>query len=87
MKSTRKIKVMQITHDLDLGGLQQVVINLCKFVDKQKFDISILCLRGIGAFGSEAKQIGVKVFALPINQEKTDYFSFLKVARILNKEK
>ena len=83
----RKIKLMQITHDLAIGGLQQVVVNLCKFINKDKFDVSVLCLRALGPFADEVRQMGIKVHFLPQPPNGTDYFSFLKVAKILRREK
>jgi glycosyltransferase involved in cell wall biosynthesis len=77
---------MQITHDLGIGGLQQVVVNLCRAVDKNKFDVSALCLRDLGAFASEIEKMGIKVFLLPQKKNGVDYFSFLKVAKILKRE-
>jgi len=81
-----KLKLMQITHDLAIGGLQRVVVNLCKYIDRNKFDISVLCLRNLGEFVHEVESMGIKVYFLP-QENGTDYFSFLKVAKILRKEK
>jgi sugar transferase (PEP-CTERM/EpsH1 system associated) len=82
-----KIKVMQITHDLAIGGLQRVVVNICKnIVDREKFDISVLCLRDLGEFVPEVESMGIKVHFLP-QTKGTDYLSFLKVAKILRHEK
>lgn len=78
---------MQITHDLAIGGLQQVVVNLCRSIDHSQFDISVLCLRDLGEFVPDVESLGVKVHYLPQKDDGTDYFSFLKVAKILRQEK
>ena len=77
---------MQITHDLAIGGLQRVVVNICKNIDREKFDISVLCLRDLGEFVPEVESMGIKVYFLP-QKNGTDYLSFLKVAKILRHEK
>ena len=77
---------MLITHDLAIGGLQQVVVNLCRTIDRDKFDVSVLCLRALGEFALEVEKLGIKVFFLP-QKKGTDYFSFFKVAKILRREK
>lgn len=82
-----KKKLMQITHDLAIGGLQQVVVNICRSINREKFDISILCLKDGGEYLSEVDSLGIKVFHLPHKIKGTDYFSFLKVAKILRQEK
>ena len=35
-----KLKLMQITHDLAIGGLQQVVVNISKTIDRKEFDMA-----------------------------------------------
>lgn len=82
-----KTRVLQITHDLAIGGLQKVVVNLCKNIDKSKFDVSVLCLRELGEFAPELMDYGVNVIYLPQKMNGTDYFGFTKVAKILKKEK
>ena len=82
-----KIRLMQITHDLAIGGLQQVVVNLCRSIDHDRFHITVLCLRALGPLAQEIEQLGIKVILLPQSEQGTDYFSFLKVAKILRTEK
>ena len=81
------IRLMQITHDLAIGGLQQVVLNLCRNIDREAFDVSVLCLRAVGPLSKEIEKLGIKVISLPNQANRTDYFSFLKVAKIFRKER
>lgn len=78
---------MQITHDLALGGLQQVVVNLCRTINRDLFDVSVLCLRELGCFVSEVRDLGIKVHFLEQKNGGTDYFSFIKVARKLREQR
>ncbi len=82
----RRLKVMQITHDLGIGGLQQVVVNICRTINKGLFDISVLCLRDLGSYVPEVESLGIKVTLIP-QKKGTDYLGFLKVADILRKER
>jgi len=79
----RRIRLMQITHDLSIGGLQQVVVNLCRTINRELFDVSVLCLRDLGCFVPEVQALGIKVHFLPQKESSTDYLSFLKVGKIL----
>jgi len=81
-----KRRLMIITHDLGIGGLQQVVVNLCRYIDREKFIPSVLCLRKKGEFSKNVENMGIKVFSLPFTN-RTDYFSFMKVAQVLREEK
>ena len=76
---------MQITHDLAIGGLQQVIVNICRTINRELFDVSVLCLRGLGEFVPVVQGLGINVFCLP--QGEIDYFPFLKIARILRQQK
>jgi len=78
---------MQITHDLAIGGLQQVVVNICRSIDRKLFDISVLCLRSLGELMPEVERLGIKVTLLPQKKNGVDYFAFLKIAKILRDEK
>jgi len=78
---------MLITHDLALGGLQQVVVNICRSINRDVFEPSVLCLRALGDHALEIQKLGIKVMLLPQIKDRVDYFSFLKVAKILESEK
>jgi sugar transferase (PEP-CTERM/EpsH1 system associated) len=83
----KRVRVMQITHDLALGGLQRVVLNICNTIDRERFEVSVLCLRGLGMFAPEIEKGGTKVMLVPQVQGRADYFCFVKVARILRDER
>jgi glycosyltransferase involved in cell wall biosynthesis len=83
----KKVRLMQITHDLAIGGLQQVIVNLCRTIDRERFDVSVLCLRHLGEFVPIVEKLGIEVILLPQKQNSIDYLSFLKVAKILREKK
>ena len=83
----KPINLMQVTHDLAIGGLQQVVVNICRTINRDMFHVVVLCLRGLGEFVPEIENLGIKVILLPQKDNGTDYLSFLKVARVFQKEK
>jgi len=59
-----KINVLYIIWSLGLGGAEQVVINLAKGLDRNRFQPFICCLNDEGLFADELKAKGIKVFAL-----------------------
>ncbi len=83
----QRIKVMQVTHDLAIGGLQQVVVSLCRSIDQAKYEVSVLCLRDLGPLSEEIESLNINVRLLPQKKGKTDYLSFFKVAKIIKEEK
>lgn len=83
----RRLRLLQITHDLDLGGLQQVIYNLCRTLDRDRFEISVLCLREKGLFADDVEALGIPVHLLEQKERGADYLAFLKVARLLREQR
>lgn len=79
-------KVMQITHSLAMGGLQQVLLNLCRHIDRSMFDISVVCLKELGVFAKKLHELDIEVILIP-HTKRTDYFTFVKLAHILREKK
>jgi glycosyltransferase involved in cell wall biosynthesis len=83
----KKVRLMQITHDLAIGGLQQVIVNICRTIDRDRFDVSVLCLRHLGEFVPAVQKLGIEVMLLPQKHNGVDYLSFLKVAKLLRERR
>jgi glycosyltransferase involved in cell wall biosynthesis len=81
----RPLRVMQIVPDLGVGGLPQVVLTLCRAIDRERFSLSALCLHYKGEFGEELERLGIPVFVVE-QTERTDYLACLKIARILREQ-
>jgi glycosyltransferase involved in cell wall biosynthesis len=80
----KRLRIMQVTHDLGIGGLPRVVADICKHIDKTRFDISVSCLRGLGEYAEELEENGIKVYRVPPSKNnKVDYLSFLKLHGLL----
>ena len=57
-------KVAHLTFDMQIGGAEQVILNLVAHSDSSKFDVSILCLeREIGPFGKHLIDRGFSVIS------------------------
>ena len=78
---------MQVTEDLGIGGMERVVVTLCALVDRERFEPSVVCLREGGMLAEELAAIGVPVHVLPWRQGKGSYGSFLRLARLLRRER
>lgn len=58
------LRILHITHSLNIGGLERVVVDLAKGFKKNGHFVSICCLDGKEPLGEEAEKAGVKVFSL-----------------------
>jgi sugar transferase (PEP-CTERM/EpsH1 system associated) len=87
MPEKNKIKIMQITHDLNIGGLQRLVVDISKYLDKSRYDVSVCALREGGILENELIRNSIKVIKLPAAQNGVDYLAFWKLYKILRDER
>lgn len=81
------MRVMQVTDDLGVGGLERVVSLLCRHLDPARFESSALCLREGGEFADELSADGIPVHVLPWSSDRVDYTAFRRVAEVLRRER
>ena len=85
---TKKIKIMFVTGALSFGGLERVVINLCKYINPEIFVPIIVCLKSRGELAYEVENIGISFYCLNANQNQAyKYFTWWQLRKILKKEK
>jgi glycosyltransferase involved in cell wall biosynthesis len=82
---TRRTRVLQVIEDLNVGGLERVVVTLCRTIDRDRFDIGVLCIRGSGVLEAELREIGVPVIDIGGSPGRASYFAFRKVAEALRR--
>ena len=78
---------MQITHDLNIGGLQRVVVDLAKRMDKDRFHVSVCALREGGPLEKELADDGIEVIRMPAMNNRADYFRFWKLYKAMIEKK
>jgi glycosyltransferase involved in cell wall biosynthesis len=83
----RRLRVMQITDNLGAGGLEQVVVTLCRTMDRTRFEPSVLCMSFVGELGSRLADADVPVFQIGRRVDRPNYFAYRAVARVLRDER
>jgi glycosyltransferase involved in cell wall biosynthesis len=79
-----RTRLLQITHDLHVGGLPRVVDTLCRTIDRSRFDVEVLCLRDVGPLGEALRaDLGIPVHKLREDGDVPDRLAFMKIARFL----
>jgi len=82
----RKTNVMIVVAGLNIGGLEVVIANLCRHLDRAKFDVSICCLKVIGSIGRELIAEGYSVHALEKPRGlRNNYVSWLQLLALTRK--
>jgi len=83
----KKIKVMQLTWGMGIGGLERVIMNLCHYLDKEKYDVSVYCLHKKGIFGEVLESEGYNIYFLKGQNRLNKYIQCLQLASFLKKKK
>lgn len=58
----KKIRVMHLLYYLSIGGLEQVVLNLTRQLDRNRYEPSVACLRESGTLKAEFEKQNIPVF-------------------------
>src|SRR5262245_34519977 len=78
-----RIRVLQVTHDLGVGGLPNVVRTLALSLDRDRFDMSVLCLHDRGPLADELEQAGIPVYLSGRKRRPDSFWAFLPIRRFL----
>src|SRR5262245_7629389 len=81
----RPVNLMLLGSSLYIGGAEMVISHLAERLDRRRFNVSVCCLKARGQIGDELvrKGIDVTVIADPANAKRVDYFTSLKLRRVL----
>ncbi len=72
----RHVRVVLLIRSLGLGGAERQLATLAKNLDRQVFDVTVLCFYGGGAFAQELTSRGVRVISLD-KKGRWEVFRFL----------
>jgi len=86
MLTQKRLKILHVTQYLDIGGLETMILELCRRLDRTLFDVEILCLNGY-----DPKYIqGVIDDGIPVHlikkQHRFDLGFFLRIARFIREK-
>ena len=83
----RRLKVLHVVPHMHIGGLEKVIVNLWKHLDRRLIDLSVCCELEKGVLGESLEQDGCELLRLPASRRKTDYFTWLKLCRLLRQRR
>jgi len=79
-----KKNLLIVNSSLCLGGAETVIYNLCRHINRDLFDVRVCHLKERGNIGEELYRLGFNVVGISGNApSKPDYWSFLKLRRII----
>ena len=75
------IKILHILDSLNVGGLENGVVNLVNSLEREKYSHIICCLRKVGPMAQRISKVDVKIFSM--NNNSRDYLMPLKLRRLI----
>jgi glycosyltransferase involved in cell wall biosynthesis len=81
----RRVNVLLLASALWIGGAETVIRHLAAWLDRRRFNVSVVCLKQRGHIGDELARQGIDITAFqPTGQEAAvDYFTFWKLRRLV----
>lgn len=81
------IRVLNILQVISSGGVERRRLSMAKLLDKEEFELKIICTRKIGIFADEFKKHNVEVTEIGDLNSVFDYKQHLKVMAVINEFK
>jgi len=78
----RKIKVIHLVEELTIGGLEKILTSIVLNLDKEKYNVSVWCLREGGFFANKLVKEGIDVKILHISTSRNP-LSIYKLYKLL----
>ncbi|MEO6696007.1 MAG: glycosyltransferase, partial [Ignavibacteria bacterium] len=88
-----KMKIMHFVHSLNEGGIERLLLDLCKKIDKNKFEIQVCCLVEKGSMAHEYENAGIKLHYVNARRDLKfknfipNFFVIFRIVKLLKKEK
>ncbi|OQX78623.1 MAG: hypothetical protein B6D56_08475, partial [Candidatus Omnitrophica bacterium 4484_70.1] len=79
-----RVKILYLVNSSEIGGTEKSLLLLIDNIDKTKFDISIVCLRGAGIFTKELKNRNIPVFIFNIKKKPLTIFNVYITVKKIN---
>ena len=80
----RRINLLILASSLWIGGAETVIRHLAERIDRNRFNVTVCCLKQIGSIGDEMVKAGIDVIGFDESKpEKIDYLTFRKLLRLI----
>lgn len=84
---TNLIKVLHVVHSLNDGGIERLLLEICKRIDRSKFEIQICCLTGLGDLAPEFEKLDIRLHVLDAKRDFSIVNVFVNLKKIFELRK
>lgn len=77
-------RLLIVHSTLHIGGAEEVTANLCRHLDRERYDVAVCYLKEKGMVGEKIEAQGTEVFGIPRSKgAKTDYFTAYRLRQAI----
>ena len=87
MSVDRRIHIMQVTFGMAIGGMERVIMELCRYVDPSKYRLSICCISKRGPLADRMEAEGVQVVFCQNQSKFGKYFRGFELGRVFREQR
>ena len=81
----KKIHVMQVTFGMPIGGMERVIMDLCRYIDPDRYRFSICCTSVRGPLADQMEAEGIPVIFCRNQSRVAKYLRGLELNRIFKR--
>lgn len=81
---TQKVNLLFINYSFNIGGIETLILNMCKVLDKDKFNIYICSFKEDNVLENEFKDLGIPIHIIA-KKEGIDISLIFKLRKLLRK--
>lgn len=85
--TTARINLVHAVLDMDIGGLQRLITQMTLAMDRDLFNVEIVCMNREGCFADALRSHGITVTLLQKNQHRADLWYPVRLAAFLRRKK
>jgi len=78
---------MQVTFGMSIGGMERVIMELCRYVDPSRYKLSICCISKLGPLADMMEAEGVPVHVCQNQSKVGKYLRGFELARVFSSQK
>src|SRR5215510_9175919 len=86
-RSDKRIHIMQVTFGMAIGGMERVIMELCRYVDPSKYRLSICCISKRGPLADRMESEGVQVVFCQNQSKFGKYFRGFELGKVFREQK
>ena len=81
MSAGRRMRLVQITHGMGIGGMERVIADLCRNLDRDAYEIAVYCTHILGPLADELQALGIPVFHKPVRRRSDHWLRPISIYR------